>query len=56
MLLPQLYQSLVGLANSIPDYFRDAEAQILKFLDDEPELRAFVETQLTKPTTASSAS
>ena len=48
MLLPQLYQSLVGLANSIPDYFRDAEAQILKFLDDEPELRAFVETQLTK--------
>ena len=48
MLLPQLYPSLVGLANSIPDYFRDAEAQILKFLDDEPELRAFVETQLTK--------
>ena len=48
MLLPQLYHSLVGLANSIPDYFRDAEAQILKFLDDEPELRAFVESQHTK--------
>lgn len=48
MLLPQLYFSLVGLANSIPGYFRDAEAQILKVLEDEPELRTFVESFLTK--------
>ncbi|HIR50174.1 MAG TPA: AI-2E family transporter [Candidatus Avoscillospira avicola] len=48
MLLPQLYVSLIGLANSIPDYFQDAEATVLKWLEDDPQLRAFVETQLAR--------
>ena len=48
MLLPQLTRSLMGLANAIPDYFRDAEAQVLKWLEDDPQLRNFVETLLTK--------
>lgn len=48
MLLPQLYVSLVGLANSIPDYFREAEATVLKWLEDDPQLRSFVEAQLAK--------
>lgn len=48
MLLPQLYVSLMGLANSVPGYFRDIEPQILKLLDDQPQLRTFVETQLAK--------
>ena len=48
MLLPQLYVSLMGLANSIPDYFQDAEATVLKWLEDDPQLRAFVETQLAR--------
>lgn len=48
MLLPQLTRSLMGLTNAIPDYFRDAEAQVLKWLEDDPQLRNFVETLLTK--------
>ena len=48
MLLPQLYVSLLGLANSIPGYFREAEATVLRWLEDDPQLRSFVETQLTK--------
>ena len=48
MLLPQLYVSLMGLADSIPGYFRDAEATVLKWLEDDPQIRSFVETQLTK--------
>ena len=48
MLLPQLFTSLMNLANAIPGYFRDAETTLLKWLEDDPQLRTFVETQLTK--------
>ena len=48
MLLPQLFTSLVNLADSIPGYFRDAETTLLKWLEDDPQLRTFVETQVTK--------
>ena len=43
MLLPQLYESIVGIINNLSTYYGDAEKWILGFLADNPDLSAQVD-------------
>lgn len=40
MVIPQVYISIVGLLNSIPQYISNAEHWLLEFLEDNPEIQA----------------
>lgn len=40
MVVPQVYFSIVGLLNSIPQYISNAEQWLLEFLEDNPEIQA----------------
>lgn len=44
MVVPQVYISIVGLINSIPQYIRNAEQILVEFLEDNPEIQAAVIT------------
>ena len=39
LMVPQVYLSIVGLVQSIPEYLNTAEQWILKFLEDNPEIQ-----------------
>ena len=39
MMIPQVYLSVVGLVQSIPEYLNTVEDFILKYLDDNPEIQ-----------------
>ena len=43
MLLPQLYESIVGIINNLSTYYGDAEKWVLSFLADNPDLSAQVD-------------
>ena len=38
MVLPQLYLSIVGLVNAVPEYIRIMQQWLLDFLADNPEI------------------
>lgn len=40
MVVPQVYFSIVGLLNSIPEYISNAERWLLEFLEDNPDIQA----------------
>ena len=42
MVLPQLYLSIVGLVNAVPEYIRIMQRWLLDFLADNPEIQAAV--------------
>lgn len=42
MVLPQVYESIVGLIESIPDYSENAQEWLQAFLEDNPEIQAAV--------------
>ena len=45
MVIPQVYVSVVGLVQSIPQYINTAENWIMRFLEDNPEIQeAFINT------------
>ena len=45
MVIPQVYLSIVGLVQSIPEYINTAESVIMRFLEDNPEIQEmFVST------------
>ena len=46
MLLPQLYESIVGIINNMSTYYSDAEKWVLGFLADNPALSAQVDKLL----------
>ena len=46
MLLPQLYESIVGIINNMSTYYADAEKWVLGFLADNPALSAQVDKLL----------
>lgn len=48
MLLPQLVESITGIISNLSTYYSDAEAWVLSFLDDNPELRSQVDVLLSK--------
>ena len=39
LMVPQVYLSIVGLVQSIPEYINTIEQWIMKFLDDNPEIQ-----------------
>ena len=42
LMIPQVYLSIVGLIQSIPDYINTCQTWILGFLDDNPEIQTVV--------------
>ena len=51
MVVPQVYISIVGLLNSIPQYISNAEHWLLEFLEDNPEIQsAFIASYDTAAT------
>lgn len=42
MVIPQLYLSIVGLVNSIPEYISNVQTWLFTFLEDNPDIRATV--------------
>lgn len=48
MLLPQLVESLSGIVENLSSYYSDAEAWVLGFLDNNPELRGQVDVLMGK--------
>ena len=46
MVIPQVYISIVGLVQSIPQYIETATTWIMKFLEDNPEIQTAVVTYL----------
>lgn len=40
MVVPQVYLSVVGLLNSIPEYITNAQAWLMEFLEDNPEIQS----------------
>lgn len=46
MLLPQLYESVVGIINSAEDYYRSIESWVNRILADNPAIRGYVDTAL----------
>lgn len=39
LVIPQVYVSIVGLINSVPDYINNAQQWIMNFLEDNPEIQ-----------------
>ena len=48
MLLPQLYESIMGIVNSAEDYYRSIEKWFNKVLADNPEIQGYADTALNK--------
>ncbi len=48
MVAPQIYISIVGLLQAIPDYIKNAELVLLEFLEDNPEIQAAVMSSYEK--------
>ena len=48
MLLPQLYESIMGIVNSTEDYYRSIEKWFNKVLADNPEIQGYADTALNK--------
>lgn len=48
MLLPQLYESIMGIVNSAEDYYRSIDKWFNKVLADNPEIQGYVDTALNK--------
>lgn len=48
MLLPQLYESIMGIVNSAEDYYRSIEKWFSKVLADNPEIQGYADTALNK--------
>ncbi len=48
MLLPQLYESIVGIVNSAEDYYKSIEKWFNKILADNPEIQSYADTALNK--------
>lgn len=46
MLLPQLYESIVGIVNSAEDYYRSIESWVNRILVDNPQIREYVDKAL----------
>ena len=46
MLLPQLYDSVMGIVGSAEDYYRSIENWVNKLLQDNPEIQKYVEAAL----------
>lgn len=46
MLLPQLYESIVGIVNSAEEYYKSIESWINRLLEDNPEIRKYAEHML----------
>lgn len=46
MLLPQLYESVMGIVGSAEDYYRSIESWVNKLLQDNPEIQTYVESAL----------
>jgi predicted PurR-regulated permease PerM len=46
MLLPQLYESVMGIVASAEDYYRSIETWANKLLQDNPEIQSYVEAAL----------
>lgn len=46
MLLPQLYESVVGIINSAEDYYRSIESWVNRILADNPQIREYVDKGL----------
>lgn len=42
MVIPQVYLSIVGLVNSVPDYINTVQAWLFNFLENNPDIRAMV--------------
>ena len=42
MALPQVYLSVVGLFNAFPDYIVSVQSWLLTFLEDNPDIQAFI--------------
>lgn len=42
MVVPQVYQSIVGLVQAMPGYIRDIQVWLVEFLKDNPEIEASV--------------
>ena len=50
MMVPQVYLSIVGLVQSIPEYIDTIEKWIMKFLDDNPEIQTMFLTAVNPAT------
>lgn len=48
MLLPQLYESIMGIVNSAEDYYRSIDKWFNKVLADNPEIQGYADTALNK--------
>ncbi len=48
MLLPQLYDSVVGIVNHAEDYYKSIDRWVTNILEDNPEFRSYVDTALNK--------
>ena len=46
MLLPQLYESVTSIVNSAPEYYQSLEKWAVNVLEDNPEIRTYVERAL----------
>ena len=46
MLLPQLYESVTSIVNSAPEYYQSLEKWAGNVLEDNPEIRTYVERAL----------
>ena len=46
MLLPQLYDSVMSIVNSAPEYYQSLEKWAVNVLEDNPEIRTYVERAL----------
>ena len=47
MVLPQVYLSVVGLVNSVPDYIESVQAWLQKFLEDNPGVEVAIMSYYT---------
>ena len=50
MVLPQVYESVVGLIQAIPDYIESVQDWLLTFLEDNPDIQATVMPIFTSAT------
>lgn len=46
LVLPQLYETIMGIVNKLPEYFSTVEKWVLSFFEDNPEMSANARTML----------
>ena len=46
MLLPQLYESVMSIVESAPEYYQSLEKWVVNILEDNPDIRTYVEKAL----------